>query len=77
MTLTKNQIKEAAMLLEPDDRESLAEDLLLSITAQDRESIDAAWLAEIHRRDSAPVVVGTNAKTLETVLASLKQRLKQ
>jgi hypothetical protein len=63
-------------LLGPDDRESLAEDLLLSITEQDRESIDSAWLIEAHRRDASPAVLGQNARTMESVVASLEHRLK-
>lgn len=77
MTLSKDQIKEAALMLNPDDRGALAEDLLLSITAQDRAAIDAAWLEEVRRRDSSPPVLGRNAKTMESVLDSLEQRLKR
>lgn len=65
MTLTEDQIKQAALQLAPDDRETLAEDLLLSITGQDRAAIDAAWLEEVRRRDASPVVVGSNARTME------------
>lgn len=43
----------AAFELDPSDRESLAEELLLSIGNADRDAIDAAWLAEAHRRDAA------------------------
>ena len=77
MTLTKDQIKEAALHLDPHDRETLAEDLLLSVTAEDREAIDAAWLQEVRRRDSSPVIVGTNARTMESVLNAFDQRLKE
>jgi hypothetical protein len=77
MTLTKNQIKEAAMRLAPGDRESLAEDLLRSISEQDRDAIDAAWLVEVHRRDASPAVLERNARTIESVLSSMEQRLKQ
>jgi hypothetical protein len=75
MTLTKDQIKEAALHLDPRDREALAEDLLLSVTAEDRESIDASWLQEVRRRDSSPMTVGINARTMESVLTLLEQRL--
>jgi hypothetical protein len=45
--LENSQIKQAALQLAPDDRETLAEDLLLSITGQERTAIDAAWLVEV------------------------------
>jgi hypothetical protein len=38
MLLSKDQIKQTALQLEPDDRETLAEDLLLSISSGDRVS---------------------------------------
>ena len=52
MTLTREQIRTAALQLDPGDREALAEDLLLSIGDADRQGIDAVWLAEAHRRDA-------------------------
>jgi hypothetical protein len=51
MTLTKDQIKAAALKLDPAEREALAEELLLSIDATQREEVDAAWLAESRQRD--------------------------
>jgi hypothetical protein len=77
MPLTKDQIKEAALQLNPGDRETLAEDLLLSITEQERSAMDAAWLAEVHRRDASPLMVGKNARTMESVLDGLNDRLKR
>jgi hypothetical protein len=50
-TLNADQIKAAAMRLNPLDCESLAEQLLLSISKDDSREIDAAWLAEAKRRD--------------------------
>jgi Putative addiction module component len=51
--MTRQQIKLAAMQLEPAEREALAEELLLSVSEADRAEIDAAWLQEAKKRDSA------------------------
>jgi hypothetical protein len=51
--MTTDQIRTAALSLDPVEREALAQELLLSIAESDREEIDAAWLAEAHRRDAA------------------------
>jgi putative addiction module component (TIGR02574 family) len=53
MSLTKDQIKTAAMQLDPAEREALAEELMLSISESERQEIDAAWLVESHRRYQA------------------------
>jgi putative addiction module component (TIGR02574 family) len=46
MAMTKEQILEHAMALEPRQREELAEELLLSVD----EILDPEWAAEIKRR---------------------------
>ena len=51
--MTREQILEEARALDPSERSALAEDLLLSITPQEQAAIDAAWLAEAHRREQA------------------------
>jgi hypothetical protein len=48
------EIKVAALELTPPAREALAEALLLSLTPDERDDIDAAWLAEVHQRDASP-----------------------
>ena len=53
MSLTRQQILTEALSLDPTERESLAEELLLSLDEPDREAIDAAWLAESHSRNEA------------------------
>jgi len=50
MSLSKEQIKAAALQLDPVEREALAEELLLSVSDTDRAAIDAAWLEEVKRR---------------------------
>ena len=64
MTLTKEQLKSAALQLDPAEREALAEELLLSIDGADREEIDAAWLAEARRRDADFRAGKTSAKRI-------------
>lgn len=62
MKLSRNEIKTAALELDPLDREALAEELLLSIDGKDREEIDAAWLAEARRRDKEFAAGRSHAK---------------
>jgi putative addiction module component (TIGR02574 family) len=71
MTLTRDQIKSAALKLAPAEREALAEELLLSIDDTDRQSIDAAWLAEAHRRDADFLAGNTGAKPVDEVIDHL------
>lgn len=53
MPMTKEQLLEEAMALDAQERELLADELLLSLTDVDRKAIDAAWLEECHRRAEA------------------------
>jgi hypothetical protein len=76
MPLTKDQIKNEALQLAPFDREALAEELLLSISGDDRASLDAVWLSEVRRRDAMPLLLGTNAQPIEAVLDGLERRLR-
>lgn len=71
MTLTPEQIKTAALQLAPVEREALAEELLLSLGDADRQSIDAAWLAESRRRDADFLAGRTGAKPADQVIARL------
>lgn len=48
--MTREQIKNVAMKLEPADREILADELYYSLSGLDQSAIDAAWLAEAKRR---------------------------
>lgn len=67
--MTREQIKAAALELDPVEREALAEELLLSIDGKQREVIDQAWLAEAHQRDAAFRSGQAGARPLEDVLA--------
>ena len=72
--MTKDQIKNAAMELEPAERELLAEELLLSIGDSERESIDRAWLEEAHRRDARYRSGLTGATDVDEVLDRLARK---
>jgi hypothetical protein len=52
--------------------EALAEELLLSIDAREREQIDAAWLQEIRRRDATYSERRGRATPVEDVIARLE-----
>ena len=68
MSLTKDQIRTAAMELDAVEREALAEELLLSVDGADRDRIDAAWLAEVRRRDSDFIAGKTGSTYVEDVI---------
>ena len=53
MSMTKDQIFAEAMVLGPDEREALAEELWLSLNGGQQAAVDAAWLEEVRRRDAA------------------------
>lgn len=74
MSLTIAQIKAAALKLDPADREALAEELLQSISEAQADQIDAAWLAECHRRDSNRASGPTQGKSMDEVLGRLLAR---
>jgi hypothetical protein len=74
MTLTKNQIKTAAMKLNPGEREALAEELLLSVGSEERKEIDAAWLAEAMRRDAVFSKSKRSAKPVNQVINRLAKK---
>lgn len=74
MPLTKEQIKSAALKLDPSDREALAEELLLSIDGAERDEVDSAWLAEARRRDALLAAGKTHANPVEQVIERLTNK---
>ena len=74
MTLTRDEIKSAAMRLAPAEREALAEELLLSLGDADREAVDAAWLAESRRRDADYRAGKTSAAPVQQVIDRLQAK---
>jgi putative addiction module component (TIGR02574 family) len=77
MSMTKEQVRSAALQLDPSDREALAEELLLSIDAEQASAIDAAWLDEVRRRDEAFIAGRTSAKPASEVIERLNARARQ
>ncbi len=77
MSLTREQIRSAALQLDPTEREALAEELLRSISGDQSEAIDAAWLTEVHRRDAEFVAGKTGAKPVDEVLNRLESKARQ
>jgi putative addiction module component (TIGR02574 family) len=74
MSLTKEQIRSAALELDPAEREALAEELLLSIDSAQRDAIDAAWIAEVRRRDERYRTGNSAAKPVDEVISRLRAR---
>jgi hypothetical protein len=68
--MTREQIKSAALDLDPAERQALAEEILLSVTGEDRGAIDAAWLAEARRRDTP----GASRKPVDQVIERLQNK---
>ena len=77
MPMTRDQILAAAMALEPTEREALAEELLLSLTASEREAIDAAWLSEARRREEAFARGEISTSTVDDTLDRIRARARQ
>ena len=72
MSLTLEQIRTAALQLDPREREALAEELLLSINGADRDAIDAAWRAEARRRDADLRAGKSQLRPMDEVIDRLK-----
>lgn len=51
--MTRQQLLHEASSLSPQEREKLAEELLLTLSETDAEAIDAAWLEEVKARDAS------------------------
>jgi putative addiction module component (TIGR02574 family) len=72
--MTKDQLFAQAMALQPREREALADALLATLTEADAAEIDAAWLAESHRRDAAYARGEVGASNVEEVMARVRLR---
>ena len=71
MTMSKEQIRDAALQLGAAEREALAEELLLSLNDSESEAIDRAWLEETRRRDAALLAGTSRTKPVSEVLDRL------
>jgi putative addiction module component (TIGR02574 family) len=74
MPMTKDQILAEAQSLAPQEREKLAEELLLTLTDADSDAIDAAWLEEVRRREVEYQASGAKSSPVEEVVARLLAR---
>jgi putative addiction module component (TIGR02574 family) len=72
--MTTDQIRTAALKLDPVEREALAEELLLSVSDTDRETVDAAWLAEAHHRDAEFRAGKSTLSPVDAVISRLRQK---
>lgn len=72
--MTKDQVRVKAMALDPTDRETLAEELLLSLTESDQGTIDAAWLAEARRREEAVEAGQLSGSAVDEVIARVQSK---
>ena len=77
MAMTKDQILAEAMSLEPKDREALAEEILLSLGPDEQGEIDAAWLAEAHRREADFARAGGKTSPVEDVIGRLEAKARR
>lgn len=77
MAMTKEQVRAEAMALDPQDREVLAEELLLSLSETDREQIDAAWLAEARRRERAFARGEMSTSPVDDVIARVQSKARR
>jgi putative addiction module component (TIGR02574 family) len=74
MSLSKEQIRMEALQLAADDRTALAEELLLSIPAEEQEAIDASWLEEVRRRDAEFKARKLSSTPAEVVIERLRRK---
>ena len=70
--MTTDQIEEELLKLPASDRARLAERLIASLD-EDTE-VEAAWLAEIRRRDTELKTGAVESVPLEDALASIRER---
>lgn len=74
--LTREEIKSAALKLDPTQRGTLAEELLLSITPEEADAMDRACLAEAHRRNQAILEGKASTKPANEVIDRLLRKAK-
>ena len=74
MSMTKDQIKSAALALDPNERQALVEELWLSLDGPDQSAIDAAWLDEVRRRDAALAAGGMTTSPVDEAVARVLSR---
>ncbi len=75
--MSKEQIIDGALALNEEDRELLAERLLLSIEHAPPEEIERLWMEEIEKRLENMRAGNTTYYNGEKVLSDLRARLRQ
>jgi hypothetical protein len=74
MNLTREQIRAAALKLDPLERELLAEELLWSVGPIQQEQIDQAWQTEARRRDAKFRAGESGAKPMDEFLDRIARK---
>lgn len=74
MPMTKDQLLAEAKALGPEEREALAEELWLSLDAERRDEIDAAWAEKIERRIDAYDKGEVQATSPDEMFRRLRQK---
>jgi len=74
MSLTNEEIISAAMKLDPIEREALAEQLLLSLDANERDRVQREWLAEAHRRLAAWKAGNARTESPDDAIARIRSK---
>jgi len=77
MSMTKKEILAAAMALEPDDRQDVAEELWCSLDSAAQERVTEAWVQEIERRLDLAARGEGNSKPVDEVVARLRTKARQ
>jgi hypothetical protein len=75
--MTKEQLLAEAMVLDPEQRGALAEELWLSLDGASRQEIDAAWLDEARKRDAELAAGVAKTSSVDEVLGRLMARGRQ
>jgi putative addiction module component (TIGR02574 family) len=74
MPMTKEQILNEAMALQPLDRETIAEALFSSVVYDDEMPVDSEWMSEIRRRKGEIQAGRAVLVPFEEVMARLSAR---
>ena len=71
MPMTRQQLLSEAMSLDIEEREELAEELLLSLDEPNRAALDATWLEECRARYAAYERGEVKASPVDQVIAQI------
>ncbi|MFI5378144.1 MAG: addiction module protein [Tepidisphaerales bacterium] len=74
MPMTREQVLREAMSLAPDDREAVAEELLMSLDEKETSRLQTIWLAEARRRDADYSAGKIKASSIDAALNRIMAR---